>query len=111
MSKISFFGDLVVRDTTNLALHNSLHRIVRGSEFNVINFEAPIENNNPPIQKSGPNNTQSVLAPTWAAENGFNIFSLANNHSYDYGKEGMEATVSLFLNTASKVHLLGGGGF
>lgn len=100
MSSISFFGDMVVRDTDGLLLDDNVKEIMKASEYNIVNFEAPIANNHKPIPKSGPNNVQSKQAPSWAVRNGFNVFSFANNHSLDYGPQGLFETKESFPSSS-----------
>lgn len=107
MNQISFWGDLVARDINGLCLCPEIKQILCESTFNIVNFEAPIENTNRPILKNGPNNTQSKQAPMWAMKNGFNLFSFANNHSFDYGEDGLNETISCF----PKEMVIGAGDF
>lgn len=95
-NSISLWGDLVARDIKGLFLNDEVQSIIKTSEKNIINFEAPIENNFRPIHKSGPNNTQSKDAPDWAMSMGFNLFSFANNHSMDFGVEALQDTIRCF---------------
>lgn len=95
-NSISLWGDLVARDLKGLYLSNEVQNIIKASEKNIINFEAPIENNYHPIHKSGPNNTQAKEAPCWAMSMGFNLFSFANNHSMDFGIDALQDTISRF---------------
>lgn len=96
MCRITFFGDLVVRDVESLTISERLKTIIDGSMYNVVNFEAPIENQYKPIRKCGPNNSQSKEAPFWAKRNGFNVFGFANNHCFDFGEEGLKKTLGCF---------------
>lgn len=61
----------------------------------IVNLEAPVVEscNATPIEKSGPNlrcTSKAVDALKYA---GFNMVTLANNHLYDFGQEGLKDTL------------------
>ena len=69
--------------------------------MNVINFEGPISvNSKKATRKSGPNISQDPDAPVFLKEHGFKLFSLANNHSMDYGSQALDATIKSTHNKA-----------
>lgn len=93
---INFFGDFVAQDVTKLNMSKDLKDLISCSDFNVVNFEAPIDlgkGNNVPIHKSGPCNKQSIFAPKWLSDNGMNIFTLSNNHIMDQGILAIKKTI------------------
>ena len=97
MAIINFFGDFKCDDVSRLKLDNTLSKILSKGDINVLNFEAPISVvGSIPIEKSGPNITNDENAPDFLLKAGFNLFSLANNHIYDYGKEGLNHTREMF---------------
>lgn len=96
MNKITFWGDLVARDIEGLHLEKEVTNIVSDSEYNIINFEAPVRSPYPPIFKYGPNITQSRQSPAWCFSHGFNIISFANNHTLDFGEKAMIETMNMF---------------
>lgn len=63
----------------------------------IVNFETTVKSETAvPIRKCGPNLSappESVGALKYA---GFNVVTLANNHFYDYGMEGMQVSLRLF---------------
>ncbi len=71
-----------VRDITALA------------DYSIVNYECPvIKGGEKPIKKVGPHlqcTEKGVEAVKWA---GFNCVTLANNHFYDYGDEGVANTL------------------
>ena len=103
--RINFFGDFVAPNVENLILQDSVKEYLNSADFNVINFEAPIQNKANPIYKSGPNIFQDAKAPVWLESNKFNLISIANNHLFDYGEEGFRQTIQSF--TSAK--LIGAG--
>lgn len=68
--------------------------IVDQSDFSIVNLEAPVIYGEPtPITKTGPNlscSENAVEALKWA---GFDCVTLANNHFYDQGEQGVEGTL------------------
>lgn len=68
--------------------------ITSKSDYSIVNLECPItKGGESPIVKQGPNlscSKNGIDALKWA---GFNCVTLANNHFYDYGEEGVENTL------------------
>ena len=94
MIRISCFGDFKVNDTENLGVSGELKSLMEQSDVNLLNFEAPLESAGKPIPKSGPTLFQCKDAAEWVKAQGFNVVSIANNHIYDYGKTGLQETMS-----------------
>jgi len=100
MAKITVWGDFKVNAVERLGLSDSLCQLLGESDVNVVNCEAPIRGVGSPVRKSGPNISQSAESPGWLEEHGFNVVSLANNHTMDYGPDGMEHTRKAFTKAA-----------
>jgi poly-gamma-glutamate synthesis protein (capsule biosynthesis protein) len=97
--KINIFGDFLTKKGMP-ELDGGLKELIVDADYNVVNFEAPVKTiDSYPIKKSGPAHCQSVEGPKWLINAGFNVFSLANNHIMDFGKEGLKATQEAFGNT------------
>lgn len=103
--RLSFYGDFVAPNVSKLKIGNELNRIISESDFNVLNFEAPVHSNGTPISKSGPNNDQCIDAPKWLEDHNFNIITLSNNHLFDFGYVGYSKTIESF----KAAHLVGAG--
>jgi poly-gamma-glutamate capsule biosynthesis protein CapA/YwtB (metallophosphatase superfamily) len=70
-----------------------LERRVATATLSVVNLEAPVPVPDAgPIPKSGPALTTAADTPERLAANGFDVATLANNHLFDYGYAGLEAT-------------------
>ena len=71
-----------------------LQQIIASADYSLANLECPvIKRTYKPIDKCGPNlgcGPEAVEAITYA---GFSGVTLANNHIFDYGKEGLFETV------------------
>lgn len=69
-------------------------KVVSEVDYSIVNFECPIiKGVEKPISKIGPNlqcTEKGVVALKWA---GFDCVTLANNHFYDYGDEGVACTL------------------
>ncbi len=96
MNRISVFGDFMTNGVERLYLSDQLQSLLDNSDINVVNVEAPIRTESRPARKSGPNICQTEEAPGWLENHGFNMVSLANNHTMDYGMEGADATMKAF---------------
>lgn len=90
MSKISFVGDLCLKNPEEVNLSSTIGCILKECEYNVLNFEAPLKSGDScAIAKSGPALFQSDDSPEWIVNNGWNIISVANNHFADYGEKSI----------------------
>lgn len=93
--KVAFCGDMMLKTPSRHTLGPKLRGILNGCDIRVINFEVPIETADAVgIHKSGPVHNQSPLSSGWIKDKGFNVVTLANNHSLDYGEEGLRNTIN-----------------
>ncbi|HIQ56968.1 TPA: AmmeMemoRadiSam system protein B, partial [Candidatus Gracilibacteria bacterium] len=70
-----------------------MKRFMTGSDFTVVNFEGAMTKNKPYTARD--NMMAFTSDPKWAknmSEYGINIASLANNHSLNFGKQGLSDT-------------------
>ena len=100
--KILVAGDFCPRDRVARILEKGDYASVFGDvkaivsqvDYSIVNLECPVVNGNgTPIKKCGPNlktTARGVDALKWT---GFNCVTLANNHFYDYGDEGVKSTL------------------
>lgn len=67
---------------------------ISSADYSIVNLEAPvIEGYAKPIDKQGPHLKCSLRAVEAIKYAGFNMVTLANNHFYDYGDEGVKETL------------------
>ena len=99
MARITVWGDFKADSVEHLNLSGELQLLLNQSDINIVNFEAPVCSNGKPIKKSGPNICQDIQAPKWLEDRNFNVISLANNHTMDYGNNGIEATLRRFQDS------------
>lgn len=94
MLKFNIVGDFFSPQLNGLQFSQPIKDKLNSADLNVVNFEGPINTNKSvPICKSGPNISQDPDAPVFLKEHGFKLFSLANNHSMDYGVQALDATI------------------
>lgn len=68
--------------------------IIQSADFSFVNFESPIiENGYKPIAKCGPNLHCTPEAAAAVKYAGFTGVTLANNHIFDFGVDGLHKTV------------------
>lgn len=101
MAKINIFGDFCVKSVENLSFEEDLTRMLQGAALNVVNFEAPVKAAQAKgIEKIGPCLSHEENVPKFLENKGFGLVTMANNHSMDYGKEGLLHTISSFETAA-----------
>lgn len=76
-----------------------IKNIISSADFSIVNFESPIvKDGYKPIKKNGPNlccTEKALEAIKWA---GFKCITLANNHVFDYGANGLNETIKCCKN-------------
>lgn len=95
--QILFVGDFYALNPTKIHLDDSVKTIINQSDLAVCNFEGPVNylQSNATV-KSGPAIAQSRESVEFLKNSGFNIFTLGNNHSMDFGEVCLRNTVVLF---------------
>ena len=95
MRNISIFiaGDFCsTPSSSKITVSEELKNLIQSCELNVVNFEVPLN----PHVKLPPQKRkrfyQNDDTPDFLRGLGFNLFSLANNHAFDWGYEGFKKT-------------------
>ena len=91
--KLFFAGDFCSKPSTSrISVSEDLQALIHACDFKVINFEVPLkpEIEMPPQKRERFYQNDDV--PDFLREVGFNLFSLANNHAFDWGEEGFKKT-------------------
>lgn len=102
--KILIAGDFYPRRRIQILLNkkdfsflDEVKQYTQKADYSIVNFEGCVaDENDSPIEKTGPNlrcDERSVEAIKYA---GFNAVTLANNHFYDFGDAGVEKSLSAF---------------
>lgn len=90
-----FAGDFCsTPSTTPIKVSDKLKNLISSSDFSVCNFEIPLKPDGLTAQKD--RYYQADDAPAFLEGLGFNLFSFANNHAFDYGVEGWQKTMNAF---------------
>jgi hypothetical protein len=90
------------------AISDAIIDLFKSSDINIVNLESPVvTDSNYAIKKSGPNIFTSKITIEYLQQCNVNLVTLANNHFYDYGKHGIEQTITT-LNS-NNIKYIGGG--
>lgn len=110
--KLSFIGDIMAHDVNfNMSCYDNIYHsvldIFKADDLTFANFEFPIHNEKP--YSSFPLfNVHSDYAAS-AFKAGIEAVSLANNHSTDQGKEGINKTLQAIKALSSEYNVLYSG--
>ena len=95
MSNVHLFfaGDFCSKPSTSLiAVSDELRRLIQSSDIAVVGFEVPLKPEvSLPAQKYE-RFWQNDDVPSFLSDLGFDLYSLANNHTFDWGEEGFKKT-------------------
>lgn len=103
MIKILICGDYCPQDRVQKLIEKEDYQSVFGdicpytsmADYSIVNLEAPVVNSHAvPIEKCGPNLKCSNKAVKALKFVGFDMVTLANNHLYDYGDNGVVDTLT-----------------
>lgn len=95
MNKIRLFftGDFCSKPPTSvITVSDELRQVIQSCDLKVVNFEVPLKPaiTLPPQQYE--RFWQNDDAPGFLRNLGFNLFSIANNHAFDWGEDGFKKT-------------------
>lgn len=99
--KLFFCGDFCSKPSTHpITVSDELRQLIQSCEIKVVNFEVPLKPDvaMPPQRRE--RFYQHDDTPNFLRELGFNVFSLANNHTFDWGEEGFRKTKSALGDAA-----------
>ena len=100
-TSIFFAGDFCSKpSTTCISVSDELKSLIQSCDLKVVNFEVPLKPDValPPQQYE--RFWQNDDAPAFLRGLGFNLFSIANNHAFDWGEEGFKKTKATLGNAA-----------
>ena len=98
MRKISLFfaGDFCSKPSTSLiTVSDDLKQLIQSCDLKIVNFEVPLKPDVVLPPHCYERFWQHDDAPVFLKGLGFNLFSLANNHTFDWGDEGFRKTKSI----------------
>lgn len=99
----------LIEDRQYDSIFEQVVSVVKQSDYSIVNFECPVRKTiGEGIKKAGPTLKCSEKAIDAIRHAGFNCATLANNHFYDQGEDGVKETIHA-LDMAGLDHV--GGGF
>ena len=91
--KIFFCGDFCSKPSTSkITISEELKSLIQSCDLKVVNFEVPLKPDIALPKQRRERFFQNDNAPDFLRGLGFNLFSLANNHAFDWGDEGFKKT-------------------
>lgn len=101
--------DLLIKERQYDFIWKDFTHLLKSMDYNVINQECPIVRNDfyPAISKTGPALKTSESVIKALKNGGFNLLTLANNHFYDYGEQGVIDTLQVCQ--LANIDYVGGG--
>ena len=94
--RLFFAGDFCSKPSASkITVSDELKKLIQSCDLKVVNFEVPLKPDTflPPQQYE--RFWQNDDAPDFLRGLGFNLFSIANNHVFDWGEEGFKKTKSV----------------
>ena len=98
--KINICGDFTTEGKglqsvmNGTALSPGVLSVLKDGDINVVNLEAPVRGNDSVrIKKNGPHLGTNSDTIKYLNKSGFHLLTLANNHFYDCGDNGVKATL------------------
>lgn len=90
------------------AFSEEIVALLKNSDLSIVNLESPVaEGECKPIEKVGPNLRTNRIAIEYLKKSGLDVVTLANNHFFDYGEEGVRQTVESLID--NDIQYVGGG--
>lgn len=99
--RLLFAGDFCSKPSTSrISVSDELKSLIQSCDLKVVNFEVPLklETKMPPQGRE--RFFQNDDAPDFLKKLGFNLFSLANNHAFDWGNDGFNKTKAALVDAA-----------
>jgi poly-gamma-glutamate synthesis protein (capsule biosynthesis protein) len=99
--RLFFAGDFCSKPSTSkITVSDELKALIQSCDLKVVNFEVPLK---PEVKLPSQRRErffQNDDAPDFLCGLGFNLFSQANNHAFDWGEEGFKKTKTALGNAA-----------
>lgn len=91
--RVFFAGDFCSKPSTSkISVSEELKSLIQSCDLKVVNFEVPLKPNISLPSQKRERFFQNDDTPEFLRSLGFNLFSLANNHAFDWGEEGFKKT-------------------
>ena len=91
--RLFFAGDFCSKPSTSkITVSDELKSMIQSCDLKVVNFEVPLKPDITLPKQKRERFFQNDDAPNFLRGLGFNMFSIANNHVFDWGDEGFRRT-------------------
>ncbi len=105
--QLTFAGDIMVHTANYLtndysAIYRAIAPLLRKDDLSFANLEFPVDPSRPFSGYPRFNGSPEYLQA--AVDAGIDVFSLANNHAYDQGRDGLFQTLRVLSNTGEQSH-------
>lgn len=91
--KLFFAGDFCAKPSTSLIkVSDELKDLIQSCDLGVVNFEVPLKPDVILPPQANERFWQHDDTPVFLRNMGFNLFSMANNHTFDWGEIGFKKT-------------------
>lgn len=91
--QLFFAGDFCSKPSTSrISVSEELRSMIQSCDLKVVNFEVPLKPNVILPEQKYERFWQNDDVPNFLYDIGFNLFSIANNHTFDWGEEGYKKT-------------------
>ena len=91
--RLFFAGDFCSKPSTSIiTVSDELQKVIQSCDAKVVNFEVPLKPNVSLPSQSVERFWQNDDVPNFLRNLGFNLFSIANNHAFDWGEDGYKKT-------------------
>lgn len=104
--KIAVAGDYYSNNDMSVPeISSELIDLFKSCDLAILNYEGPVTVGKEAIPefKTGPNTQQNSKSIPYLKDCGITTISVANNHLYDFGKYGLETTISAATNSSLDV--------
>ena len=93
--RLFFAGDFCSKPSTSLITpSDELKSVLSSCNCRIVNFEVPLKPDIELLPRKDERFFQNDDAPMFLRNLGFDLFSIANNHAFDWGDEGFKKTKS-----------------
>ena len=92
-TRLLFAGDFCSKPSTSrITVSNEFRSLIQSCDLKIVNFEVPLKPGIEMPHQKRERFYQNDDAPGFLKDLGFNLFQLANNHTFDWGEAGFRKT-------------------
>lgn len=99
--QLLFAGDFCSKPTTSfITPSEELRNLLSSCDCRIVNFEVPLKPDIELPKRNSERFFQNDDAPDFLRNLGFDLFTIANNHTFDWGEEGFQKTKTALGNAS-----------